>query len=101
MVAEITLQASTVYKDLSWVASSFRDSVFRIVSVEDDGGTPVETEQVQGIIAGSGALVSSGSLPNFEFTSGSTGVQKLKILAKNVSALSDMRATIAIKEEQL
>ena len=100
LVAKITLTASKVYKGLGWVASCFRDTIFRIVSVDDVGGTPVEDVLVDGILCGPGDFTDSEYLKNMEFTAGSTGVQELQILAVNLNSTSDLRGTLTISEEQ-
>lgn len=102
-IASITLQASTSYEDLEATLSCFRDCVARIVAVDDVGVTDVETELVSGIRVGPGNTTWSDAFEAIgKFTSGSTGVQELQILATvlNPAAGSDVDATLGIKELQ-
>ena len=98
-LATITLQASKVYRDLEVWVSCFRDTKYIVEAVDDAGVTDVITQL--GIIrTGSGQYTFHGKLDCRQFTSGSTGVQELRIRALNSNALSDISGSIAAIEEQ-
>ncbi len=98
-VLAIVLQASTVYQDLAWVVSNFRQTEYRIVVVDDVGVTDVETE-LMAVLVSADDNTDSGQLQDLSFTSGSTGVQELQVLATNKGQASQMRATVSIQEVQ-
>lgn len=87
--AVIPLTTDTVYEDIGFVVSSRRDSLFQIIW-NDDG---VETVIAEAIV-GSGAPTFSAKLHCLSFTSGATGTQELKVVAKNFEALSSLRASL-------
>lgn len=87
--AEITLAASTSYKEIGFVVSSRRDSLFQIIQ-QDDATDTVLAE----MIVGAGQYTVVGELHCLTITTGATGTQKLKVSAKNFEALSSLRATI-------
>ena len=87
--AVITLTPSAVYQSVAFVVASLRDSLFQIVWVDDVTET-VLTE----VIVGSGAYTIVSTLHCLSFTAGATGTQELKIVAKNFTALSSLRASI-------
>lgn len=91
--ALITLVAGSVYNEIDFIFASRRDSLFQIVW--DDGG--VETILAE-VIVGSGAYTVSSQLHCVSFTAGATGVQQLKIFAKNFEALSSLRASITANQ---
>jgi hypothetical protein len=93
--AEITLTASAVYEEIAFVVSSRRDSLFQIIQ-QDDATDTILAE----IVVGSGAYTVTSELHCLTITAGATGVQKLKVKAKNFEALSSLRATITINEIQ-
>ena len=93
--AEITLTASAVYEEISFVVSSRRDSLFQIIQQDDTTDTILAE-----IVVGSGAYTFSSQLHCLSITAGATGVQKLKVKAKNFEALSSLRATITANEIQ-
>lgn len=95
---DITLQTSTVYKNLEWVVSCFRDATFELVHIADLGGSPVETLLATPKV-GSGNATSPGKLTN-RFTSGGTGTQVLRVRATNLTATSQLEAAASIQEVQ-
>ena len=98
-IASITLTASTLYTGLEATISCFRDTVARIVAVEDVGVTDVETELVPGIRVGAGNFNFSEVFECLgKFTSGSTGVLELQLLAANLNSVSDIDASLGVKE---
>ena len=97
-VVDIALTAETVYKELSWVCSCFRDAHYEILWIEDEGGTPTE-HLLADVLVGSGDLTDSGQLC-VNFTTGATGDQILRARAINQNALSDFRASLSIHEVQ-
>jgi len=103
IVATITLQASTNYRQLGWSVNCAKWSLFRIVAIEDVGVTDVETELLT-IMTDAGDIQDSNELINLKFQSGSTGVLELQLLAKNLSSASgqasDLRGAITIGEQQ-
>ena len=98
-LATITLQNDYLYYDVEALVSSFRDSIFQIVQVDDVSGTPVETILASGIRVGAGAYNEMARFESMEFTAGSTGDCVLKIQGKNLNALSTLNATLSIKEK--
>lgn len=103
LIASITLQANTVYKGLEVLLSCFRDCVARVVAVDDVGVTDVETELISGLRVGPGMPTFAESFESLgNFTSGSTGVQQLQILATvlNPASGSDVDASLGILEIQ-
>jgi hypothetical protein len=93
-VVIITLTADKVYKDLEVLVSCFRDCIFQVIFNDD----AVPTTLVSGIRVGAGTFNEMASFQGLEFTAGSTGVQTLEVKAKCLNALSDMAATVSIKE---
>lgn len=85
----IALTVDTMYQNIAFVVSCRRDALFQIVQVDD------ATENILAeIVVGSGAYTVSDQLHCMEFTTGSTGTQALKIVAKNFEALSSLRASV-------
>lgn len=93
--AEIALSVGKVYNSVSIVCSSRRDSLFQIIWLDD-----VTETVICEFIVGSGAFTVVETVPDFEITAGSTGVQKLLVKAKNFEALSSLRASIFAAEVQ-
>jgi len=98
-VLAITLQASKEYRRIGWIFSNFRQTEYRIISVEDVGVTDVETELAT-MLVGPGDYTDSGELDCLTFTSGSTGVLELQVVATNKDAASDLRGTLSVLEVQ-
>lgn len=95
-IATITLAVSKTYRNIGWIIGCLRDAEFKIVQVND----MTTTDIALGLIAGAGDYTDSGELRGLSVTSGASGTQTLKIQAKNFNALSDMRATLSVIEQQ-
>lgn len=93
--AEIVLTVDTVYRDLSIICSCQRDAIFQLIQQDDTTDTVIAE-----FIVGSGEYTQVAVIPEGEITAGSTGVQKLKVKAKNFNAQSSLRATIFAAEVQ-
>lgn len=100
LVCEITLQNSKIYKDLETVVSCYRDAKYEVEWVDDEGGGGEAITTLMKGRVGSGDYTDCCRLQCKEFTSGATGVQKLRIRALNQNSLSDIDGSIAIKEIQ-
>jgi hypothetical protein len=98
-VLTITLQNSLEYCDLSWVVSNFRETEYRVIWVDDVGGTDTETELMT-VLCNPSDPTDSGRLSEFSFTTGATGTQELRVVGTNKSVASQMRASISILEIQ-
>lgn len=94
----ITLQQSTVYKNLEWLVSCFRDSTFEIVHVADVGVTDVETILATPKV-GSGDYTNDGKMTS-KFTTSGVGVQELRIRGLNLNVLSQLEAALSVQEVQ-
>ena len=92
-VASITLVASKTYQNIEVSVACFRDTVFQLIKSDN----AVETVLAD-ILVGSGQYTAFLGFENLEFTSGATGTQLLIVKGANLTALSDMRATIACKQ---
>lgn len=96
-VCDIALVAGKTYRAVEWLVNCFRDALFEIVHIDDPTGTPVES--VMGWIAvGPGDFTDSGSLKSLTFVAGAT-TPVLRLRAKNLNAVSDLRGTIACIED--
>lgn len=93
--AVLTLVADLVYKEVGVLVSCTRDAHFQIV--QDDDGTETILADV---MLEAGESTFGLVIPNLTFTAGSTGTQELKVVAKNMNALSALRATISVTEVQ-
>lgn len=94
-VASIALITATEYKNIGYVVSCFRDALYQLIW--DDDGTETILADIE---VGSGQYTSSEKLECLSFTSGATGTQTLKFVAKNLNALSALRATLTVSEIQ-
>lgn len=99
VVLTIVLQNSLEYKKIGWIVSNFRQSEYRIVHIDDVGVTDVETE-LGTILVGPGDITDSGELECLNFTSGAGGVQELRLVGLNKDAISDLRGTLTVLEQQ-
>ncbi len=93
-IATITLTVDKVYKDLEFLGSCFRDTVFSIVQLDDT----TETILLDGIRVGNSQLSFACELKSLEFTAGASGTQSLILKALNLNALSTIDGAIGIKE---
>lgn len=91
--AVITLVVDAKYEEIGFIFACRRDSLFQIIW-DNDGAETILGE----VIVGSGAYTVSEQLHCMTFTAGSTGVQELKVVAKNFEALSSLRASITANQ---
>ncbi len=96
---DITLQASTEYKELEWSVSCFRDATFELVHVDDLGGGGETFNILATPKVGSGDYTDSAK-QEARFTTGGTGTQVLRVRALNLNALSQLEGSASIKEVQ-
>lgn len=89
-VAVATLTPSSKYKNIEAIGSCFRDTIFRVVQVDD--ATVTELGQ---FICGPGQYSFKFDIKCLEIVAGATGTQSLKLVAKNLNSTSDIRGTIA------
>lgn len=94
-LATISLLVDHEYQEIGFVVSCARDALFQIVQIDD-----ATTTILADMVVGSGAYALSQELKCLSITSGSTGTQTLKIVAKNLNALSALRATLTVTEVQ-
>lgn len=93
--AVITLTADLEYHDIGFVVSCFRDAHFQIVQVDDATETILAD-----ILVEAGQSVHSQELHCLSLVAGSTGTQELKLVGKNMNALSALRGTLTVSEIQ-
>lgn len=93
--ALITLVADLVYQEVGLLVSCTRDAHFQVVQVDDATETILADVMLE-----AGESVFGIVIPNLTFTAGSTGTQALKIVGKNLNALSALRATLSVTEVQ-
>lgn len=97
-VDELTLTLGEIYTKFSSIVSCARDALFQMVYVDDASGTPVETV-MHSCLVGPGQFSFKMSLDLDRLdTSAGTGVQKLRIKAKNLNATSDLHASLSANE---
>lgn len=96
MIAELSLTASKIYKDIEYQTSCFRDAEWRLVYVDDPTGTPVET-LLGKWVSGPGQFTVNNSFKHLKFTAPSTS-PVLRIMAKNTNAQSALKAMISCIE---
>lgn len=94
-LSSISLIVATEYKNIGYIVSCFRDAIYQLIW-DDDGAETILAD----IEVGSGQYTSSGQLECLSFTSGATGTQTLKFVAKNLNALSALRSTLTVSEVQ-
>lgn len=92
-VASITLTVNKVYTDINARVSCFRDAVFRLVQLDN-----VTETELDYALSGSGQYTNEMGFGLLKITAGSTGTQKIRVMAKNENALSDFRAAITCLE---
>lgn len=93
MVAEITLTANKTYTNIFGRVSCFRDTVFRLIQVND-----ATTTELDFALTGAGELNGEVGGGKLEVTAGATGTQKLQIMGQNLDKASDFRASIQAVE---
>lgn len=99
-VMDIVLQNSLEYKELGWIVSNFRQTEYRIVWIDDEGGGGEAETELATILVGPGGYTDSNELECLSFTTGAIGNQVLRVYGLNKDAASDLRATVSIKEVQ-
>lgn len=92
-VATLALTASKTYIELGISVSCRRGTKFQIKQIDDAATTVLYT-----VIVDSGQYTMNLNLPVDEITAGGTGTQSLKVTGLNFNALSDMYATVTVKE---
>jgi len=92
-IATITLTADKRYENFDFLVACFRDAIFQVVQIDD----ATETILAE-VLCGPGQFSFHGKLEELEILAGSTGTQEVVIRGQNVNALSDLRATISVKE---
>lgn len=97
-IATITLQNSKVYEDIAVVVGCFRDTEYEIAW--NDATGPTETVIARGLLTGAGQLSLASHLNSLSFTSAVAGAQTLYVKGKNMNVVSEMKATISVKERQ-
>lgn len=97
-VFDINLVAGREYREIGWIVSNFRQSEYRILHVDDPGGTPVE-EELATILVGPGDYTDSGELHCLNFTAGAT-TPVLRLVGTNKDVASDLRGTLSTQEVQ-
>lgn len=97
-VCEITLTNDYAYKNIEIHVSCFRDTVFKVEWVDDEGGGGETFNQ---LLKGRLGKESNyhAMMECLKFTAGAAGTQKLRIQAYNTGALSDIDATIAVLQD--
>ena len=97
-ILDVTLVAGREYKAIGWIVSNFRQTEYRIVHVDDPGGSPTETELAT-LLTGPGDYTDSGELECLSFTAGATS-PVLRLYGTNKDNASDLRGTLSAKEIQ-
>lgn len=97
-LANITLTAGNTYTKINAIGSSFRDTDFEIVLVEDVGVTDVETV-IGNFLTGPGQFTTKFDLtPDCLDTTGMTGVIELRVRAINLQKASKTSAYLSLNE---
>jgi hypothetical protein len=87
--AVISMIPGDTYSQVSFIVSCTRETHAQLV-FNDDGAETVLSD----VILGAGMYTFESDLPKDQITAGSSGTQELKIVAKNLSKASAVRATI-------
>lgn len=93
VVASLTLTASKVYEELCVTVSSYQETHFQLVQVDD-----ATTTVIDDYIVGPGQYTFHADLCNTTITAGATGTQVLKIMGTNLKKASNMQARISAAE---
>lgn len=98
LIATVPLTLEKVYNKPSLIYSCFRDIKFRVVLVDDAGGTPVLTTIYEGIL-GAAEIYEDVALKHDTFsTVGGTGTQELRLYATPLDVTSDIFAQASVNE---
>ena len=99
VVTSIPLTVDLLYKEFKAQVSCYRDTKWALVAVADKG----EVGEVETIIAkgrcGTGNYDSNWDGRMTSYVAGAAGIQILELRAYNINALSDIDATIEVKED--
>lgn len=96
---EITISLLKVYSRFGLICSCRQSSLFQVIYVNDASGTPTETVIGEAVV-GPGQYTWSGDFPEWSLdTTAGTGVQKIRVKAKNFETLSSLRATLSFFEQ--
>ena len=97
-VVSVVLTADKIYSKPIAQVSNFRASLFRLVHIDDSGGTPVETEIGYSLVdAGNNNGTMNLVIDEFN-TTGGTGVILLSVLHTPLDKVSDAYASVAVNE---
>jgi hypothetical protein len=99
-VADITLTASKVYEKIQVLGSATSTTLWEVVGIEDESGTPVETA-LYDFITGPGMYsFQIKKDENIEYTAGTTGTLVLRVRGKQlIGAATDLHATMSALEK--
>jgi hypothetical protein len=92
-ICEITLTANKTYGKITVSATCFRESIYRLVQLDNTTETTIAT-----IIVGPGQYSAIKNLGETEIVAGSTGTQKLILKGYNLQKVSDMGGEISCLE---
>lgn len=93
--ASIVLAVNKVYENIGIIVACRRDALWQIVWKNDV--TDIILAQ---FITGPGQYNTAEVLGDTIFTTGATGTQTLRIVAKNFEVASSLRATVTVQEHQ-
>lgn len=91
--AVLSLAPDSVYADISFVVSCTRETHAQLV-FNNDGAETILTD----VILGPGQYTFESDLPKDKITAGSTGVQEIKVVARNLFKPSAIRASVGAVE---
>lgn len=98
LVLTIPLSSSLEYDQLFWKVACFRQAEFRLVWVDDVGGTPVETE-LDTTLVGPNQYTFGSQASCMGFTT-TANTCELRVYGINYDTASDLRATVYLREKQ-
>jgi len=99
-IATIVAQLTKVYREFGAIVSCFRDAMYRVVHIDDVGGSPTETILAE-FFTGNGNPSLAWQLACMTFdTTGGTGTQNFVLRGKNLNATSSLQGTLSIEEVQ-
>lgn len=99
-VTEITLTNSNVYSEIQLHISCFRDTIWKIEQVDDEGGGgETITQLVKGRLTSQAESNYCCKWDCLEITAGATGTVKLRVQAYNPNSVSDIDAMLSCKED--
>lgn len=92
-IATVTLVASKKYKNIEFLGSCFRDTLFQVIQLDDAAETVLAE-----FLVGPGQYTFGKELNMVEITAGATGTQSLLLKAINIQKASTIRGTIGCLE---